>query len=132
MVIQQDSIKFDISKFGTEYSTYCINSLILYSYLKIRKLQQYKIQRKAEQLLRIDKIDNITLPSNSISESVEINIEGRYVRYDLFCNKYNRKIKQIANIKCISLCLWYYSLYMVSCKKNQLYYTCGTDFSRTF
>ena len=96
MVIQQDSIKFDISKFGTEYSTYCINSLILYSYLKIRKLQQYKIQRKAEQLLRIDKIDNITLPSNSISESVEINIEGRYVRYDLFCNKYNRKIKQIA------------------------------------
>lgn len=96
MVIEQDSIKFDISKFGTEYSTYCINSLILYSYMKIRKLQQYKIQRKAEQLLRIDKIDNITLPSNSISESVEINIDGGYVRYDLFYNKYNRKIEQIA------------------------------------
>lgn len=96
MVIEQDSIKFDISKFGTEYSTYCINSLILYSYMKIRKLQQYKIQRKAEQLLRIDKIDNITLPNNCISESVEINIDGRYVKYDLFYNKYNRKIIQIA------------------------------------
>lgn len=87
---------FDISKFGTEYSTYCINSLILYSYMKIRILQQYKIQRKAEQLLRIDKIDSITLPNNCISESVEINIDCGYVKYDLFFNKYNRKIIQIA------------------------------------
>ena len=92
---------FDILKFGAVYSTYCINSLILYSYLMIRKLQKYKIQRKAKQLLSIDNIDSIILPSNSISESVEINIDGRYIRYDLLYDKYNRRIKQIAVLNVI-------------------------------
>ncbi|KXB57458.1 hypothetical protein [Lachnoanaerobaculum saburreum] len=96
-LVEEENIKkFDIAKFGTLYSTYCINSLILYSYIIIRKLQQYKIQRKTEQLLKIDKLDKIILPSNSIQESVEININGGYVKYDLFYNKYNSKMIQIA------------------------------------
>lgn len=84
MKSNQGSITFDISKFGMEYSTYCINTLIFYSYVKIRKLQRYKIQRKTEKLLKINKIDNITLPNNTISESVEINLDSESVKYDLF------------------------------------------------
>ena len=120
MTIEQDLRKFDLSKFGIKYSTYCINSLILYSYMKIRKLQQYKIQRKAKPLLRIDKIDEIALPNNSISESVEINIDGGYVRYDLFYEKYNRKIKQIAGLN-VLICMLgiipyiYYSARIADC-----------------
>lgn len=87
---------FDTMKFGAAYSTYCINSLVLYSYFMIRILQKYKIQRKTERLLNLDEINAITLPSNSISESVEINIDGKYIRYDLFYDKYNRIIKLIA------------------------------------
>ena len=98
---EQNSIRFDISKFGIEYCTYCINSLILYSYMKIRKLQQYKTQRKTKQLLKIDEINKIILPSNSIPESVQINMGGGYVKYDMFYNKYNRKIKQIAILNAI-------------------------------
>lgn len=93
MVIEKNSKSFDFSKFGTEYSTYCINSLILYSYVKIIKLQKYKVQRKTEKLSEIDKIHKIILPSNSIPESVKI--DCGYVRYDLLYSKYNRKIKQI-------------------------------------
>lgn len=130
MVIEQDSIRFDISKFGMEYSTYCVNSLILYSYMKIRKLQQYKIQRKVVQLLRIDKIENITLPNNCISKSVEINIDGGYVKYDLFYNKYNRKIKQIAVLNVLVCFCGSIPYLLCHASKNRLYYTCSIDFSR--
>lgn len=84
--------EFNFSEFGSTYSAYCINTLILYSYVKIKRLQQYKIQRKSQ---RLSKINQITLPSNSIPESVEINMDCRYIRYDLFYDKYNSKIKQI-------------------------------------
>ena len=101
LVEGENAKKFDIVKFGTLYSTYCINSLILYSYIIIRKLQQYNIQRKVEKILKIDKLGKIILPNNSIPESVEINITGGYVKYDLFYSKYNSKIIQVALLNVI-------------------------------
>lgn len=88
----------DFSMYATNFSTFCINTLIFVDYILIRKNNIRGRKRKVEKINKIEDIKKIRLEENSILDSIEVihrSAGADFLKYDLYSNGYKKNLKKL-------------------------------------
>ena len=98
----------DIRVYGTNFGTFCINTLILYTFLSIRWLKKHRNKRVIQKIDKFSDVEkDLELEKNTIPESVRfyLNQKGTdYIQFDAYDEGYRKGISAIVLFN-LGICL---------------------------
>lgn len=98
----------DFSMYATNFSTFCINTLIFVDFILIQKNNIRGRKRKVEKINKIEDIKKIKLEENSILDSIEVihrSAEADLLKYDLYSDRYKKNLKKLFGFNLLVLVL---------------------------